>query len=72
MRGKHMFGLIQNFRNKTNKILVDYNKFKSWLYGSLKKLRRDEKEQSDTRSVFVKEIMEQEKSSKNINVDEIK
>ena len=36
MDGKNMFGLIKEFRSITNKILVDYNKFKKWIISSLK------------------------------------
>ena len=36
MEGKHMFDLMKDFRSITNKILVDYNKFKKWVYSKLK------------------------------------
>ena len=32
MEGKHMFDLIKDFRSITNKILIDYAKFKKWVY----------------------------------------
>ena len=32
MEGKHIFELLKDFRCVTNKILVDYNKFKKWVY----------------------------------------
>lgn len=31
MEGRHIFTLCKDFRSITNKILVDYNKFKGWL-----------------------------------------
>ena len=46
MQGKHLFGQLKNFCAKTNKILVDYNKFKKWLFSNLKKIKRGEKELS--------------------------
>ena len=35
MIGKNMFGLAKDFRSATNKILVDYNRFKKWVYSKL-------------------------------------
>ena len=32
MEGKHIFKLISDFRSDTNKILVEYAKFRKWIY----------------------------------------
>ena len=32
MEGKHMFGLVKDFRSVTNKILVEYGKFRKWIF----------------------------------------
>ena len=44
MEGKHIFALIKDFRSISNKILVDYSKFKKWIYTKL----QDEKKQKDS------------------------
>ena len=44
MVGKNMFGLVKEFRSATNKILVDYNRFKKWVYSKLLSKKRKEKE----------------------------
>ena len=43
MIGKNMFGLVREFRSATNKILVDYNRFKKWVYSSLMGRKRKER-----------------------------
>ena len=35
-----MFGLVREFRSETNKILVDYNRFKKWVYSALMQRKR--------------------------------
>ena len=40
MVGRHIFTVCKDFRSITNKILVDYNKFKGWLNSKLKERRR--------------------------------
>ena len=45
MHGKHLFGLIKEFRSATNKILVDYNKFKKWIYSKLLTQKKTDKDQ---------------------------
>ena len=40
-----MFGLVKEFRSATNKILVDYNRFKKWVYSNLTSRRRKEQRQ---------------------------
>ena len=40
MESKHMFGLIKEFRSNTNKILVDYNKFKAFVSTKLKQAKK--------------------------------
>ena len=42
MAGKNMFGLVKEFRSATNKILVDYNRFKKWVYSALTNRKRKE------------------------------
>ena len=44
MVGKNMFGLVKEFRSATNKILVDYNRFKKWVYSKLMGKKRSERE----------------------------
>ena len=40
MEGRHIFGVCKDFRSITNKILVDYNKFKGWLHSKLKERKK--------------------------------
>jgi hypothetical protein len=40
MEGRHMMTVIKNFRSLTNKILVDYGKFKGWLLSKLKEMKK--------------------------------
>jgi hypothetical protein len=47
MEGKNMFGVIKGFLSITNKILVDYNKFKSSLFNRLKEHKRALKDRND-------------------------
>ena len=35
-----MFDLIKDFRSISNKILVDYGKFKKWIFTTLKEAQR--------------------------------
>ena len=35
-----MMTVIKNFRSLTNKILVDYGKFKGWLLSKLKEMKK--------------------------------
>ena len=35
MEGRHIFDLIKDFRSNSNKILVDYGKFKKWIFTML-------------------------------------
>ena len=35
MHGKHMFGLVSDFRSVSNKILVDFTRFKKWINSKL-------------------------------------
>ena len=44
MQGKHIFGLIKDFRSVSNKILVDYVKFKKWVNMKLLNRRKSMKE----------------------------
>ena len=45
MVGRHIFGLVKEFRSATNKILVDYNRFKKWVYSNLTSRRKKEQRQ---------------------------
>lgn len=43
MERRHMFGLMKDFRSETNKILVDYGKFKKWVYSLLQSRKKMDK-----------------------------
>ena len=44
MHGKHMFKLIKNFRSVSNKILIDFTKFKNWVNFKLTDRRKNVKQ----------------------------
>ena len=35
MENKNIFNLLKDFRSISNKILVDYGKFKKWIYAKM-------------------------------------
>ena len=43
MEDKHIFELIKDFRSISNKILVDYGKFRTWVYAKLIETQRNQK-----------------------------
>ena len=53
MEGKHIFDLIKDFRSMSNKILVDYGKFKKWIFT----IYRDAKKERDNKNDPTKEIL---------------
>jgi len=54
MEGKHVFTVIKNFRSVTNKILVDYGKFKGWLFAKVNEMKKlDRLKQTDPRKAIV-------------------
>ena len=60
MQGRHIFGLIKDFCASTNKILVDYSRFKKWVFTKLmdhKKSLREEKRNKDPRVTILNEIL---------------
>ena len=59
-----MFDLVKDFRSITNKLLVDYNKFKKWAYSLLLKRKKEEKDKlSETRRSMIKEAISNKISS---------
>ena len=40
MKGRHIIAIIKDFRSSTNKILVDYAKFKGWLVAKLTEMKK--------------------------------
>lgn len=71
MEGKHLFDLIKDFRSITNKILVDYGKFKKWLYSSLKKAKRQKKLDADPRRALIQSILSKTMSERDEAFDEV-
>ena len=57
MQGKHMFGLLKEFRSNTNKILVDYNKFKAFCMSKLNQAKRNEKKKNDPKQALIEKVM---------------
>lgn len=53
MEGKHTFDLIKEFRSTSNKILIDYGKFRKWLQTAVKK-RADLKKQQARPGILTK------------------
>ena len=41
MENKHIFDVLTEFRSISNKILVDYGKFKKWIYAKLLDAKRE-------------------------------
>lgn len=53
-----MFELVKDFRSITNKILVDYNKFKKWCYSVVMKRKKAEKDKlGDSRRAIIEEMI---------------
>ena len=53
-----MFDVIKDFRSLTNKLLIDYNKFKKWLYSGMQRRRRAEKlNRIDPRRAIVQDLV---------------
>lgn len=48
-----MFGLLKEFRSNTNKILVDYNKFKAFCMSKLNQAKRNEKKKNDPKQALI-------------------
>ena len=43
MQNKHIFELLKDYRSVSNKILVDYGKFKTWIQLKLKEATKKQK-----------------------------
>ena len=43
MQNKHIFELLKDYRSVSNKILVDYGKFKTWIQLKLKEANKKQK-----------------------------
>ena len=70
MIGKNMFGLAKDFRSATNKILVDYNRFKKWVYSKLMSQRKSEKETKTwSRRVILDEMINNRKDGSTMRSD---
>lgn len=71
MEGKHIFDLIRDFRSITNKILVDYGRFKKWVYSKLKRARKQKKIESDPRGALLQSILNRTASQRDESLDEV-
>ena len=61
MHGKHMFGLIEDFRSVSNKILIDFTRFKKWVNSKLTnrrmKLKNERMMQDDPKRAMLQEAL---------------
>mmetsp|Transcript_30086 Transcript_30086/g.37198 ORF Transcript_30086/g.37198 Transcript_30086/m.37198 type:complete len:101 (+) Transcript_30086:878-1180(+) len=57
MQGKHIFGLIKDFRSISNKILVDYGKFKKWVFTKLKDARKEQEMKKDPKLKLLNSLL---------------
>ena len=58
MEGRHIFDLIKDFRSNSNKILVDYGKFKKWIFTMLKDAKKVKSLRETARQNFLDHIVD--------------
>ena len=72
MEGKHIFDLIKEFRSASNKILVDYNKFKKWIFSTLRDAKKERDIKNDPKKEILKSLLNKTTSTRKSVADDEK